>query len=374
MGNVRRILCISSIDWHFIWQRHQTFMKGFADQGWEVDYLGNTFFRNPKWSDLYRLRNKTKASSMQNDIPSNVKLISPQVLPPNGMLFRMLNRYILIPRLLRKLRNHYDIVVLYMPSYTTEIILSKISKSWTIFDYVAHFEGHPDCSKDYPEIESRIMAQTDMVTTDSTFLYELLRNRHKSVHQIHHGVQIEHFIRPTLNTPPDAYRKFCFFGGIDDRMDWDSIKAIAMAGYEVTLIGPAKVRVPNYVIYKPAMNMEELARELDKYNAFIIPYLLTDYNHGIIPAKIYECFAMGKPLLVSPLPALESLNKLLYICRTPEDYVRTIAGLNETESMSIISKRKELALDQSTGRNFEKLLTIIKNERGNDEKEAVARN
>src|SRR5262249_24976741 len=139
----KKLLCISSIDWNFIWQRHQTFMSGFADRGWQIDYIGNTYFRNPTAKDFIRLTNRLKGGSaaILNEVPSNVRLIKPQVVPPNGWLFRLLNRYYFIPRLLKQLDKHYDLVWIYMPSYTTRMILQNVDRNWTVFDFVAYFEG-----------------------------------------------------------------------------------------------------------------------------------------------------------------------------------------------------------------------------------------
>jgi hypothetical protein len=51
----RDIVCISSIDWDFIWQGHQEIMSTLAAQGHRVLFVENTGVRAPRARDLPRL-------------------------------------------------------------------------------------------------------------------------------------------------------------------------------------------------------------------------------------------------------------------------------------------------------------------------------
>lgn len=374
----RTMLCISTIDWNFLWQRHQTFIQEFSNDGWEIDYIENSYFRNPRWKDLFRLVNKLKKNSMvqsegENELPNGVTIIPPKVLPPNGLLFRLINRRICVPRLLKKLNRHYDMIIIYMPSYTTKILMESITSDWIIFDCVANFEGHPNKPKDYQKIESEILCRANMVLTDSSFLYKKLEKKHPKVYQLHHGVQIKKF-HSNYDSPLKSYRRICFFGGIDERIDWDAIKVLSDSGYLVTLIGPCKVKIPINVEIKPAMNMKSLSKEILKYDAFIIPYKISEYTEGIIPAKIYECLATGKPVLTASLPSVYAIKDLLYICQNSSEYVDYMRNLQVTESSAIIRKRKEYALTQSSDHNFKVLKRQIEMERGTYEEKTVTCN
>ena len=52
------ILCISSIDWGFVWQGHQEIMSTLAANGNKVLFIENTGVRSPRLSDLPRLRQR----------------------------------------------------------------------------------------------------------------------------------------------------------------------------------------------------------------------------------------------------------------------------------------------------------------------------
>ncbi|PYM03874.1 MAG: hypothetical protein DMD82_15995, partial [Candidatus Rokuibacteriota bacterium] len=56
----RDIVCISSIDWDFIWQGHQQIMSTLAAQGNRVLFIENTGVRPPRLQDFHRLRHRVE--------------------------------------------------------------------------------------------------------------------------------------------------------------------------------------------------------------------------------------------------------------------------------------------------------------------------
>jgi len=56
----KNIICISSIDWDFIWQQHQTIMSTFARNGNRVLFIENTGVRAPGVADAPRLIKRAK--------------------------------------------------------------------------------------------------------------------------------------------------------------------------------------------------------------------------------------------------------------------------------------------------------------------------
>ena len=56
----RDIICISSIDWDFIWQGHQQIMATLAANGNRVLFIENTGVRSPSVGDLGRIRSRLR--------------------------------------------------------------------------------------------------------------------------------------------------------------------------------------------------------------------------------------------------------------------------------------------------------------------------
>jgi len=54
------IICISSIDWDFIWQGHQEIMSVLAKSGNKVIFIENTGVRAPGIRDVPRIKNRIR--------------------------------------------------------------------------------------------------------------------------------------------------------------------------------------------------------------------------------------------------------------------------------------------------------------------------
>jgi hypothetical protein len=80
---------------------------------------------------------------------------------------------------------------------------------------------------------------------------------------------------------------------------------------------------------------------------------------GVIPAKIYECLAMGRPVLAAPLPSVVALKELVYIAETPQDWLRVARNLPKTETPALREARIALAREHTHRREFERLQAVI---------------
>lgn len=369
----RQVVFISTVDWNSMWQRHQAFATEFAKTGWEVFFIENMGFANPSWRDARRLLRRMiniliprkESAGWANLTKPRVHVVTPLMLPPNGFFFRWVNRKLFVPMLRNDLGmrglDRPDLAYVYLPSATTLGLLKQLAPAKVVFDCVANFRGHPRCPVDFDHIEKEILQLADVVITDSSFLYDYMRRKHDKVYQLHHGVDLDIFMKDCeqssfLTMPP---RSVCFFGTVDERLDWAPLLSIMEAGIEVSVIGKKRVRVPNGIRYLPPIPYPMLASELRKYDAFVIPYRLNEFTRGIVPAKLLECFALGTPTLISPIPAAWEYKDVLYICSSPDDYVKVLMDLPSTESAEKRNRRMEIARSQSTRRNFEYLLKVI---------------
>ncbi|MDD5097230.1 MAG: hypothetical protein PHU59_01920, partial [Candidatus Omnitrophica bacterium] len=94
------IICISSIDWDFIWQQHQEIMSAFAKAGNRVLFIENTGVRSPGLADAKRLKkrifNWLKSAKGFRKERENLYVYSPLILPfPYLRIARWINRIIL---------------------------------------------------------------------------------------------------------------------------------------------------------------------------------------------------------------------------------------------------------------------------------------
>lgn len=363
-----QVVVLSSIDWDTAWQRHQIFASGFAAAGREVFFVENTAFRNPVWGDLprlwKRLRNiaRPRSASGANEIPRGLRVFSPQVMPPTWGVFRWLNSRVLLPKLLKSLetaglRPGADCVV-YVATATTIELARRTKPGAVLYDCASNFREHPAAVADFAAHERALLALSDQVVCDSDFLYEQKKKEHPHVEKIHQGVPAEFFEVP----PAPGGGGFVYYGTWSSGLDARHADALAAAGFATTVSGFSKPDAPALspaVRRLPPVAREEVAVSLSPYDGFILPYRITPFVMGVMPAKIYECLATGRPVIATPLPSLKALEGLIYVGESPEDWTRIARALPETESEELRLARVAHAREHSCEAEFARLSACL---------------
>lgn len=360
-----QVVILSSVEWDAAWQRHQAFAAQWAAAGHEVFFVENTGFRNPGLRDLPRLWRKAlrlvsrEPAAPRQPPPAGVRVVNPLVLPPTLRAFRKANAGRLVPRLVGKLRElglgPSPVAIAYLPTATTLSLLDQLKPALTVYDCVANFRGLPKAPKDLSRIENALLGRSQLVVADSGTLFKDKSRLHPNVLELHHGVSPAFFIEP----PPDrGYRRLCYFGTLWRAIDYHPIRALANAGFPVDLIGPRKERpprLPRGVRWRPSLPHQELPEALASCDALLLPYAGGEFARGVLPAKIYECLATGRPVIASPLPALEPFRELVYRARTPAEWVQTARNLPHTESSDLRRERVKMAREHTQEKMFARL-------------------
>jgi hypothetical protein len=100
-------------------------------------------------------------------------------------------------------------------------------------------------------------------------------------------------------------------------------------------------------------------RRLENFDAVLLPHRITPFMLGVVPAKIYECMAMGRPVLAAPLPSVVALKDLVYIGQTPKDWVKIARDLPKSETAARREARIALAREHTHRREFERFQSVI---------------
>lgn len=130
------IICISSIDWDFIWQTHQEIMSRFARNGNRVLFIENTGAREPNIKDIPRIKHRienwlkgVKGFRMEMD---NLYVFSPLILPfPYSRIARWINHYLMLPVLRRWLKVmdfNNPIIYIFLPTPLSLDIIDNFNK------------------------------------------------------------------------------------------------------------------------------------------------------------------------------------------------------------------------------------------------------
>ncbi len=372
---MKEIIFLSSIQWDFLWQRHQIFATLFYRAGWKTVYVESTGIANPNLKGLGKviLRRYVGVKRIKNPRPRGLSVVNPLVLPPTYRLFRRINRRVFVPRLVKKISSlglQSPVIIAYSPTDTTLALLDSLPHRLLIYDCVVNFEAFPGAPSDIGETEEELVRRSDFVVTDSQYLYRKMKEKTSAVYRLPPGVDFKHFAR-AYSGPIREVKRLCFFGGVRWEIDLELILKTAemLPQREFVFIGPLLMEVPpnvprNIVFHGPVA-YGELPLILKDCHALLLPYRRDEFTRGIIPAKFFESLATGKPLIVSGIEEnIRDYLDLVYPASTPGQMREVVLNLPEWETEEKVKSRMRVARENSWERRFETLVSLIEGSGG----------
>ena len=360
------VVILSSINWDFLWQRHQVFATHFATAGHRVVFIEGLSFGSNYLDPSYYMRavrklwytvRRADSKGVKRKLPQNLSVCLVVTAPLRPRIFRWLNKQIFVPRVLGEIASmgiKNPVVWSFQPTDTAMRIARGLEPKALVYDCVVNFVQTPGVPKDISETEERWVDAADLVVVDSAFLGQKHARRRPDVVQIPPGVNYGLFNQAYSVTDPGApIRRVCFFGGMGAHwFDFDLVESIAGAGFKVSLIGykamqHRSLHHPN-VTYTPSVPQAELPALLRPMDALLIPYKINGFTQGVFPTKVYECLATGKPVIATPLPDLQGeLSNHIYLANNAEEFVNVLRRLPELETQEKVRSRLALARENS---------------------------
>jgi glycosyltransferase involved in cell wall biosynthesis len=384
------IILISSIEWDFNWQGHQEIARRLAQAGNRVLYIENMGVRPPGLHDVKRVAlrfahwAKSLPSGGVREVSPNLYVCSPLILPPFGSKMRhQLNQRALLPlirRIVRNLRFDPEVIWTFLPTDTVAALIRMLSKPRGVVVYycIADFAElalHPE---DILMSEHSIIEMSDVVFAQSQRLAEHCSQGGKKVAVFPFGVNLDLFAKgnghpngspqkgsaaataPANDLASDLFARLPrpiigYVGGIHRFFDAEMLAAMARARPEWSwvLVGPLQTsprelkRIPNVHLLGPKPH-EELPYFIRHFDVGIVPYLSTNYTATVVPTKINEYLAMGKPVVSTDLPEVNTFNgKHEVIITSPNDSTEFVASieraLDSSAEEAAVARRRTVA-------------------------------
>ena len=351
MNRQHDILCISSIDWDFIWQGHQEIMSRLAAEGHRVLFIENTGVRQVRVSDIGRIRARLKnwrrgTKGFREERP-NLFVHSPLVLPlPYSRLAGWINRQVMMRSLTRWMRAtgfSRPIVWTFLPTPLAREVIARIDPVVTIYHCVDEFASSSADARRIVTSEEQLFRDAELVFVTSEKLRERAAKFSEQVHLFPSGVSLEAFgaARDSGVAVPDDLARLPrpvagYVGGIHQWVDQDLIVAAAtrLPDTSFALIGPAQVDVsrlqacPNVHLLGQRPHAEVPAY-IQGFDVGLVPYRIADYTANVYPAKMNEYLAMGKPVVATDLPEVHRFNRehdnVVTVGRTADEFAAAVA-------------------------------------------------
>lgn len=379
------ILCISSIDWDFIWQGHQEVMATLAAQGNRVLFIENTGVRAPTLHDLPRLTHRVVnwVRSVKGFRQERERLFiySPLVLPfPYSTPARWLNRSLMLRALQRWMRAtgfHRPLLWTFLPTPLTIDLIHELDPELTVYYCIDDLASSSSAARRISRSETRLFKMADVVFVTSEKLQQHAARFNDRVSLFPFGVDFEAFERVREEAdeiPPDLRvlprPVIGYVGGIHQWVDQDLLVAVAkaMPQASVALVGPLQTdvsklaRQPNIHLLRGRPHAE-LPRYIKGFDVGIISYRLSDYTAHVYPTKLNEYLAMGIPVVATDLPEIRRFNAehggIVSVARDAKEFVHAIRHVLASSSPELIRRRIDVARQNSWQSRIAQMSALI---------------
>jgi len=363
------VLCISSIDWDFIWQGHQEIMSTFAASGRRVLFLENTGVRRLRFRDLprlrRRLRNWSKGPGGFREERPNLFVLSPMVVPgPYSRIATRINRFLLqrsIRRWMRTIGVSRPIVWTFLPTPLANDLIADLDPALTIYYCIDDLASSSPEARRIVASEDAMFRRADLVFVTSEKLRSRAAQFSQRVHVFPFGVKYDSFqaVRESARRPPADIAGLRrpivgYVGGLHQWIDQDLVVEAATRNPDVTFafVGPpqcdlSRLEATANVRLLGAKPHAELPNYVREFDVGIVPYRLSDYTANVYPTKLNEYLAMGIPVVASDLPEIRRFNAqhgdIVSIGRDSGEFAAAIGHALNDGAPDAVSRRLAVA-------------------------------
>ncbi|MDD4910357.1 MAG: ElyC/SanA/YdcF family protein [Candidatus Omnitrophica bacterium] len=379
------IICISSIDWDFIWQGHQEIMSALAKAGNRVLFIENTGVRHPGIRDIPRIQRRVKnwlkgVKGIRQE-GKNLYIYSPLVLPfPYSRFARWVNCHLVFSVLDKwfKVMNFGDpIVWTFLPTPLSSDIIDNLVKKLTVYYCIDNFRASSASARRIERSEADLLKKADLVFVTSNELHRYCSRYNKNVHFFPFAVSYEKFenIRLNESAAPAELGNINkpivgYVGGMHKWVDQPLIRAVARRRGDLSFVfvGPIQDDISSLsdldnVHFLGKKEHDRLPCFIKSFDVCIIPYSLTDYTKNVYPTKLNEYFAMGKPVVSTGLPEIISFNErhnnMVYTAEGAEGFTGAIERALREDNSSLAQRRIDIARENSWSNSIVRMNGLI---------------
>jgi uncharacterized SAM-binding protein YcdF (DUF218 family) len=381
----RDIICISSIDWDFVWQGHQEIMSTFAKNGNHVLFIENTGIRTPNLKDFRRLKKRIinwfKSTKGFKQVAENLYVYSPIILPfPYSRIACWINRFFLIAPLKRWMKAvefHSPIIWTFLPTGTALDIINSIDRELLIYYCIADFYELAGSPKKVRKTENELIRTSDLIFAQGNILKEKCKQLNDNVYIFPFGVKIELFedFRFNPDQVPGDIRNIKrpiigYVGGIHRQIDFALINFIAQdhPEWSIVLIGPEQTDVLQInnlenVFLLGMKDFPSLPSYINEFDVAIIPYKINAYTATVFPTKLNEYHALGKAVVSTDLPEITNFNaennNLVLVGKTYREFSDCISKMLNDKNDQSINQRLASARRNSWSARIEEMGNLL---------------
>jgi glycosyltransferase involved in cell wall biosynthesis len=323
----RNIVVLSSLDWGSLWQAPQEIAFRLGRARNRVLYVENLGVRSPRPRDARRIAARVGAGARSfgsaglRPVAPGVHACSPLVLPPFGPSYRRrINRYVFLRPIKRAAEEaglDDALVWTFLPTDTAldAIDLLGGARAPVVYTCLADFSELTDRREVLEEAERELLQSAGVVFARGPDLAARCRRWSDDVEEIQLGVSLDAFRadsradHDSRAASSDARPVIGYVGALHRYFDAELAADIARArpDWRWVFVGPIHTGVeelaalPNVELVGELPH-ERLAARMRHFDVCTIPYRILRATETVLPAKLLEYLAMGRPVVSTRLP------------------------------------------------------------------------
>ncbi len=346
----------------------------YVDYQYTIKDVVQAIFKNPFGIPVARilgLKKRLRSIVLENGATIYV-LSTPPVIPINFIkklsLFDKLLRFNsfwqakTIQTTLHKLKSkEYMVINAFNPSYGIGLYESFKPHIQTYYCYDEIGASH--WAKEHgPRLEAQFMKMAHYVIVSSEGLQNSKKLLNNNIYTIKNGVDFELFHKAFIPlSQKNPKKKIGYIGTIDQRIDYDILKRLALEfpDNEIIIVGrvlddmsevkiqtdPLK-EIPN-IKFEGAKSPSALMEYLKEFHIGIIPFIKNEQTAAIYPMKINEYLEAGLGVVATDFAPLTEFGKAIHVSENIENFIRAVRDLLENDSDDIQQARVEIAQQNS---------------------------
>ncbi len=351
-----------------------------------LDRITRWQMRNDKKTKS-RLQSIAKTDNHLQEIQKNLWVLNPRIilesinfLPP-GFLYRFFNKRNSqkvaneIDKVIEELGFKKDVLIIDNDFFNGLYLKEMLKPRFTLYylrDYLRsqqYFKKHGALS------EPAMIAKADAVASNSLYLNSYAGSMNPKSYYVGQGCEVDAFIKKPGVIPNEMKghtRPVVGYCGMltSRRLDIELLVQVARALPEFDFVFVGKedeefqasdLHSISNVHFLGAKEPNELPGYVHCFDVCMNPQLVNQMTIGNYPRKIDEYLAAGKPTVATSTEAMMAFKDVVYLCKTPEDYVHNIRlAYDERNDVSIIEQRIQEASQHTWEASVSLIYDILK--------------
>lgn len=347
-----RILYFAPIDWDSIRQRPQHLARRLSE-------LHNFFFiqplglRNLKLSDFGRILKRLSGLFKRQGSQGRLHIKNLIFIPVINRYIQKINLFIL-KKQIGYLTDDETVIWITSPSKLMPDLLTGLRFKALVYEMMDDYvKIHPRMEKDITWAETWLINKANLIITTSSALFEKSKqtNKDKEAILIGNGVDYDFFTSTTFERPAElqGMKKIAGYVGTVDRwIDFETISFLAERRQDIDFVFIGPLKTPGLpqkknIHFLGKRDYDTIPHYCNTFDACLIPFKAGEFADTINPVKLYEYFALGKPVVACKMKELTAFSDLLYLAEDKEDFLIKLGqALAETDA-DVRLRRKESA-------------------------------